>query len=292
MAKGPTELEIMEALRQSGYLLEQDVANLFESLGYHVQPNRAFKDPEEGKSREIDVWAIHRKHHSPDAKNSFFVEFICECKNSQFPLVFFGRPLNQHDRERAPSEVILPFNEIDVTRQLADGRLVKALESAFHFFGLDKVHHYFRRGHKATQFCRIDRAGSGWSAQHGTVYDGIVQPVAKAVVARASEIRSFNTRNVWLLFPVVVTSAPIYFVDTAGAEPVLSEAPYVTLLRDLRTPWANGEFLVDFVPRSRLPEYLAQAVKPLVDRLYELCIDSHIPIFARKTATIDYAPSP
>lgn len=60
MSGTPSNEEIMDAIEQSGYLLEQHVATQLESLNFYVKTNIAFEDPDEGKSREIDVSAVKR----------------------------------------------------------------------------------------------------------------------------------------------------------------------------------------------------------------------------------------
>jgi len=56
-SRWPTPGQVIEALDASGHLLEQQVATELEALGYSVITNRAFTDVDEGKSRELDVWA-------------------------------------------------------------------------------------------------------------------------------------------------------------------------------------------------------------------------------------------
>jgi len=55
MEKNPTNKEILAAVKESGYLVEQRVATIFESLDFYVQTNRAYEDFEESERREIDV---------------------------------------------------------------------------------------------------------------------------------------------------------------------------------------------------------------------------------------------
>ncbi len=70
MADQPTDTEILAAIRESGYLMEQEVASVLEGLGFHVQTNRAFEDVDEGKSRELDVAAVSRVHSDDTNKVS------------------------------------------------------------------------------------------------------------------------------------------------------------------------------------------------------------------------------
>ena len=83
----PSHADIMTALEQSGYLMEQQVATQLEALDLHVWTNWAFEDVDAGKSREIDVRAIRRVAHNEEKKLSAFIELLCECKNNSNPLV-------------------------------------------------------------------------------------------------------------------------------------------------------------------------------------------------------------
>ena len=58
MKNYPGPDEIIQALKKSGYLMEQVVATQLENLDFHVHTNWAFRDPDEGKSREVDVRAF------------------------------------------------------------------------------------------------------------------------------------------------------------------------------------------------------------------------------------------
>ena len=60
MTNLPRPSDIITALSQSGYLIEQHVATQLEALDLHVWTNWAFEDIDEGKSREIDMRAVKR----------------------------------------------------------------------------------------------------------------------------------------------------------------------------------------------------------------------------------------
>jgi hypothetical protein len=104
MSNNPTNEQILEAIEQSGYLLEQHVATRLEALDFYVRTNVAFEDPDEGKSREIDVSAFKRVAHNETAKVSAFVDLIVECKNASNPLVFIARSKNEGDLGASPKQ--------------------------------------------------------------------------------------------------------------------------------------------------------------------------------------------
>lgn len=53
MSANPTNEEIMAAIGQSGYLLEQQAATRLEALNFHVRTNIAFEDPDEGNHAKL-----------------------------------------------------------------------------------------------------------------------------------------------------------------------------------------------------------------------------------------------
>jgi hypothetical protein len=160
MSASPTNEEIMDAIAQSGYLMEQHVATQLEALKFHVQTNIAFEDPDEGKSREIDVSAIKRVAENETAKVSAFVELVVECKNSSNPLVFITRSKNESDRNASPEQFRYPMT-YQMKKDLGGGRgLYRELNGFFHL-GFDKIHYRHRQPAKAVQFCRIDRKAAG-----------------------------------------------------------------------------------------------------------------------------------
>lgn len=183
----PTSEEILAAISDSGYLMEQCVATRLESLGFHVTTNVAYEDPDEGKSRETDVRAIKRVGHNEAEKVASFVELLVECKSGTNPHVFVTRPKNQSDAISVPAQFRFPFR-YEMIKYLDTSRAsVKNVAPFFHL-GFDRIHYNHRLSTKAVQFCRIDRKGGGWHANHGGLYDTIFYPMAKAVTARLNEL--------------------------------------------------------------------------------------------------------
>ena len=258
MDDSPSHTDIITALRQSGYLMEQQVATQLETLGLHVSTNWAFEDIDEGKSREIDVLAIRRVAHNEEKKLSAFLEIIGECKNNSNPLVFIGRPKSNVDSLYAPEELVFPTRD----------------ERAFFHLGFDQVHYSFAAEMKAVQFCRIDRKSKNWHANHGGLYDAIFYPMAKALTARKLErlkdYRRSEWRYFWFFVPVVVTSGDIFFVDSTAAEPVPEARNYVTFKRNIQSEKLKGRFAVDFVRQSKLEQYFTECLQPLMDKMIYL----------------------
>ena len=268
MAGSPSEDEIMAAIEASGYLMEQEVATHLERRGMHVRTNVAFEDAEEGKSREIDVTSITRVAVDEEAKIGALVELLVECKNSSNPFVFIARPKNEADRRSQPEEFVFPY-EYKMTKQLGAGRSTHRTFPAFNHLGFDKVFDAHVRPWKAVQFCRVDRNGKGWHANHGGLYDAIFYPMAKALNARRKErpkgARPEDWRYIWLYFPLVVTSGELFLIDTSADEPRPEPVDYVSFQRELKSAKLSGSFMVTFVRQQALEKFMAEVVDPLAE---------------------------
>lgn len=276
MAGNPSIEEIIEAVASSGYLMEQHVASTLEGLGFHVTTNYAFEDPDQGKSREMDVRAIKRVAHNEDAKLSAFVELIVECKNSSNPFVFIARPKNATDQHSSPKEFTYP-HRYEMRQDLGGGRAKTRTIAPFFHLGFDQVYAEQLTAWKAVQFCRIDRKGGGWHANHGGLYDSIFYPMAKAVTARLAEIPRPSRHDEWryfhFLFPLVVTSGELMLIDSAEAPIIPRPIDSVGFTRELKSGKLSGKFALQFVRQEQLEPFMANTVGPVVELLADLVND-------------------
>lgn len=274
MAAQPSVEEIVGALKNSGYLMEQEVATELEKLGYHVRTNKAFTDSDEGKSREIDVQAFKQVLRSEDHKLTVCVEILAECKNNSNPFVFVGREKNATDNRVPPREFIFPISSY-TARKPVEPNSVKVREvGPFFHLGFDAVHPPHVSKEKAVQFCRIDRKGSGWSANHGGLYDSIFFPLVKAFQARRAETRINRNGDewkfFWFYFPIVVLSGDIFYVNSMKPPEQIEPRDYVNFKREIKTEDINGIFSVDFVRQEHLQSFEENCIRPLADRAREL----------------------
>lgn len=273
MAANPTPDEIMSAIRDSGYLMEQEVATQLEQRSLHVRTNVAFEDPDEGKSREIDVVAIKRVAHDDKSKLAAFVELLVECKNSANPFVFIARPKNEGDKHKRPEEFLFPYR-YEMKKDLGGGRGLSREPPAFSHLGFDQVYSIHQTAWKAVQFCRIDRKGSGWHANHGGLYDAIFYPMAKAIVARKKEVprgsRPDDWHYFWFFFPLVVTSGELFLIDATAENPTPEPVEHVTFQRELKSGKLSGLFTLTFVQQQSLEAFLASVVDPVASLAADL----------------------
>lgn len=266
----PSSAEIMEALGATGFLMEQRVATRLESLGFHVWTGYPFEDPEEAKSREIDVRAYLQARRDEERRINVSVELLCECKSNENPFVFLRRRKGAYENDRFnPEQYLLPFDNYEVQ----SGNITRVLP-AFQRFEFQKHHYYCREESKAVQFCKIVRKGKGWEANQGGIYDAMFYPLAKAVVAtkkgdeRLRKPRSPSEwKNINLIFPIVILHGRIYQVDATNGPLELEEVEHVSFVRELTSEAVSGQFLLDFTTEGGLEGFIKSKVKPFVEQV-------------------------
>ena len=277
MTSSPNVSDIITALRSSGYLMEQQVATQFEELDLHVWTNWAFEDIEEGKSRELDVRAIKKVARNEEKKLSAFIEIIAECKNNSNPFVFLRRLKNDTDNRHSPEEMVFPIAKYGATTRIDTNRTQTNYKDAFFHLGFDQVHQDFISESKSVQFCRIDRKGKNWEANHGGLYNSTFYPMAKALMARKREILKplgrTEERYFWFLVPVVVISGDIYSVDSGLPDPEPEPISYVTFKREIRSGNINGTFALNFVRQNKLEQSYSDCLQSVVQRMVDLTLN-------------------
>lgn len=267
----PTPEQILDAAKASGYLMEQEVATTLGGLGFGVQTNRPFKDPDEGKSRELDV---HAWKTTDVGQLSVSLELACECKNNQNPLVFLTRKMADHDRVISPYHVFFPRDVYERDWTSPEGQPGYQQLAGFRFFDLAADHYWFSSDEKAVQFFKVVRENKGWKANHDGIHDSLLLPLAKAIVARRAElgdIARFSNDVVVVVVPMVVTACEQHVIATDSGDLTPRRVGHVTLARSLRSATVEGTFLFEFVSKSHLAGVINEKILPfaalLPDRL-------------------------
>lgn len=271
---GPTAADVLRAIEQSGYLLEQDVASSLESLGFHVETAAAYSDADEGKSREVDVLAHRSYVLDQERRFSIVVEIICECKNTTNPYVFIGRRrmrLPTPESHIDPPEFVFPHRYYPTSIRTKEGHQVVA--AGFDRFDLASVHYYHGCDTKTVQFCRLLRKGKGWEVDQGGVYDSLVYPMAKALLVRRRFFQpnypptEGQWRQIRIFVPLVVLSGPLFYIDSTSDVRAARQVTHATYSRTLEAKQLTGTFTLDFVSMAGLPDFVTQKVEPFAQQV-------------------------
>lgn len=267
----PSDAQILTALEASGFLFEHECATAIEALGFHVETSWPFADPDQGKSRELDLRAIRSVHRDEAAQIQVFVELLVECKDFDAPLVFLERPKNKREVESpVPNEYLFPRPHY--RRQLTSGSYQEV--TGFQYFSLADRHYYYSDKDKATQFVKVVRKGGQWTANHDGVHDAIVLPLAKALEARKGQFPKHAPRrsdwcSIWLFFPIVLVRNRLLAHNPDSPAP-LTERGRVTYVRGLDSQPLHGSYMIDFVRLAYLPTYVEKEVLAFATAVSEL----------------------
>jgi hypothetical protein len=87
-----TRSEMRGALLRSGYLLESRVeSKLRDGRWRYVEANATYPDPETGKSREFDLYAMNATRAGPNDRDYLFGIILAECINNPQPFIILTK---------------------------------------------------------------------------------------------------------------------------------------------------------------------------------------------------------
>lgn len=281
MAQYPTEADVLAAVDQAGWLLEQQAARILGEHDFNPRPSWAYPDPDEpSTSRELDVWSYRHYWTSDEARMYVAASVLVECKQSSNPYCAVGQELPEWRQTGNPAGHTLPVRYTPKYFDFENNRLQYGYTwdvMGFRKLGLRHGQTEFR----ATQLTRIERKGSNWVASNAGIFNDLVYPLAKAV--RATQ-RGERTQDDWglhyrnrpgaqklpprtafvkfvLRFPVVLISCPLYVIDAGTDTPQFSDAKWVRVQRHLQSETLKGVFEFDVVNRDAFVEYIETIVE-------------------------------
>lgn len=255
--KNPTKEQIIEALNKSGYLFEQEVADLLENMRFHVETSYAYVDTDTGKSREIDVRGLKEVLYDPNNKITVLIELLIECKDFGSPLVFIERNKNKSEKAYVnPREYIFPYPSYTVPVTEKSYQTI----NAFKYLKLADIHYYYKDEFKATQFSKIYGKGNDWFANHEGIYDLLILPQVKLLEERRKNIipqdSSLQKNLIWLLFPMVVIRDQLYSNRILKESQELIEQNRISFIRNIDSSNLKGKYLIDFVTIAGLSDFI------------------------------------
>ncbi|MFA5887875.1 MAG: hypothetical protein WC852_04150 [Candidatus Nanoarchaeia archaeon] len=258
MEKNPTKEEMLEAIKQSGYLFEQEIATILEANGFHVETNRAFEDVDTKKSREIDIYAIKRILHDEEKKINIFINLLCECKNNSSPFIFIGRNKNKRDEELNPLELSFPFQRYHKIIKKEGNTKTYAYISPIVHLKLEKKHLFYKSELKYVQFSKIVMDKGKLYANHEGIFDSIIMPMVKSLVYFKNEhpVKFGEWTDIWLHFPVVILNSDLLKLDSTQKEYSLEPEKYLSVMREIDSGNIKGTYLIDFTNKPNLELYL------------------------------------
>lgn len=253
--------QMKEAIQRSGYLIEQRVEPIIrQSFGY-VQTNPIYKDPDTGKSCELDISALSASILDKNKLSCIFPMLLCECENNSQPIVFFT------------TESFIPYLLRDDLK--VSGIPVKFWDSNENrymdfadFIGMEEFHHYCETK-IATQYCTFQKKKekSGWIAlhseeQHDTLnklIKGIDYEIAKHFGSyRLPDEVSKEYVNVQIYYPLIILQGDLYSACLNNNRLILKKEKHLKFHKQF-FPSHKSEpepYQIDVIVESHLPKYL------------------------------------
>lgn len=267
----PSPDELLEAVRQAGWLLEQDAWSELTAFGFVSQPSFAFPDPDEpSTSREIDVMGLRNLIEDDRARVRVQMRVLMECKQSSMPYVLIGRPTASYRDDPGRPEFSPSFPRVMVSQDDAAAGAKKKYVSAAEYLRLrDLPYSPWADDFVANQMTRLERRSNKWMASNEGIFSSLVHPLAKAneyfrkqrssrpIVLRSGQ-RSWSTVEFRQL--VVVTSAPVFKLDAGSSSPRPEQVDWSTVTRQLSSDNVTGTFHIDVVHAPSLATYLTRRV--------------------------------
>ena len=248
-----------EAIKKSGYLLEQRVERTLSSAGYYVETNPVFPDPETGKSREFDISAISAARIGKKGYNFVFPVLICECENNAQPIVFFMKesPVSfLHHYEVRVSGIPAKFWQ-------KDGYI-----SFSEFTGMERFHHYCR-GKVSTQYCtfQLKKDKSSWVALHDEEHHNTFSSLIRALDYEITKHyegweppRKLEKEdvNIQIYYPVVVLQGELFSAELRRNGVTLKEVKHIQFRKEIFSSRINEveTFQIDVMSEGYLRQYL------------------------------------
>lgn len=238
--------QVAQWLRTQGFPFEMAVARALRRAGISdIAQSAYFTDPDEGKSREIDV--IARRDCAVDAALIVTAALVVECKVALKPWVLFVDPSRRDST--APS-----FQRI--TTQLGQ-RWLRTLEFRSDVRRLPMMQSGPRRGYALTTARLLADSSRDKTPDHA--YEGLVG-ATKAATALAA---SMEQRSCAILLPVLVLRGQL-FEAWLDADQILQ----VQAVERGQVLWQSptsgaGPVIVDVVTESEIDSFAAEAAETI-----------------------------
>lgn len=254
-----TTKEMKEAIKRSGYLLEDRIWQILNSRRYYVEANVVFPDPETKKSREIDIRVLSAVRVYKKGYNFIYPVLLCECVNNSQPIVFFTRrsPISfLHHYEVKASGIPIKFWQKNGFVSLSD------------FTKMERFHHYCK-GPIATQYCsfQLKKDRSSWMALHSeeqhNIFDSLIKSLEYEidyhyngwVLPKKIEEEEIN---IHVYYPLVVLQGELYSASLRNSNLNLKARKHIQFRKEVFLSNINEvkTYQIDVISEEHLQNYL------------------------------------
>ena len=262
-----TRSEMGQALLRSGYLLEHRVETCLrdEHWGY-VEANPTYEDPETGKSREYDVFALKGYLAGPSDHDWLFGVLLIECVNNPQPLAIITK---------VPQVGFMHYEEVKLSGlpvKVPAAKTLKGWRGIADYLSMKKFHHYCR-GRVGTQFCSFAKKKSGkeeeWLALHeGSHFDSFKKlcDVTEYRIDRHFKSWIIGKRehlNIEIYYPVIVVQGELVDAHPSRRGVTFRSSDHIQFRRSVAERGRETNYQIDVIREGFLPHYLAMVDREL-----------------------------
>jgi len=279
LEKIPVTLDALkDAIKSSGYLLEQRVAATLEDRAYNVRTSEFVPDPrDEEKAVEIDVMAYELRTVDSATESYTGTVLNIECKNNALPVVFFTKS-QPHPQLNQGCIAYDGFPMFSATpTEPGQVRIEVLLE-------MSDWHHYCTSSEMATQFCSFNGGGKKLKVAPMQHYSESFSNLCLTTISNQKRTNT-NKPNVELafLYPIVVLQGDLYTAQQIEGDVELRQKNHVQLRHSAALGGEVVTRIIDVVTEQGLRSLLGlieregertdEAVKRFLPRLLASAAD-------------------
>jgi len=266
--------QIIDALKRSGYLLENRILDVLSKAEYGSYPNLTYPDSQTRKSREIDIYSgsprftknIELNHHLHFELNA---NLIIESSNNPQPIAFFKRPDDT-------KETIFGKFLFTKTETPTIGNIGKSPDFAFNEFTVDSDKFHYNNIKKNTQYCSFSpKKGKKdeWLASHPNgLHDTFNKLLDCSLHVRKNNenwLKQSPYRNqvyLTMYYPIIVVEGEIIEVQENGEDVEFENTEHI-LFEFNRNDENSNTILIDVITESYLPTLIELINKDITEIL-------------------------
>lgn len=265
--------QIKDALKRSGYLLEQRAEHVFLKNRFEILNENYFIDEETSKLREIDLIAEKSDYSRPTEKRqyggAFTYKFICECENNAQPYVFFQTKAKVPYGEQGLIYSQIPFSFTPKKQTVAN---LLWGDTAFSCRKVMKEHH-LSRSKISTQYCSFAPKDKNnpqleWTAFHLDEQHNTLTNLLKGslFVSKRDAFHYENNMSTYyrkyqinLYYPVLILQNRLAVAkEKDNGEIVLEDREHVVFMKNHSTDGWEHLLMIDVIQEKYLPQYITK----------------------------------
>lgn len=263
--------QMKDALKRSGYLMEQRVEHFLKKQRFRIATENYFVDQDTKKLREMDLIAEKEDTALRSEKRKFGGMFtyklICECENNPNPVIFFLSKTKEPYRGEGLISSQIPYSFAEKGATKPDYIWG---DTPFNSRSVIKEHH-LSRAEIATQYCSFtpkdkNRPEEDWIASHVQEQHDTLTNLLKGShdVARRDTVyhehvmeQFFGNYQINLYYPVLILQNRLAVArETSNGEIIIEDRDHVVYMKNHGVEGWPQLCMIDVIHEKYLGQYI------------------------------------